>query len=62
MEMTCGTVLCDVFHENMVHRSEVKHMLQRLGVPRIDAYDPISWEQALKARRDGDTVGDRGES
>lgn len=41
---TYGTVLCDIFHENMVHRSEVRHMLIRLGAPSIERYDPMSWE------------------
>jgi uncharacterized damage-inducible protein DinB len=44
-ESTCGTVLCDIFHENMVHRSEVRHMLKRLYAPPLEAYDPISWER-----------------
>lgn len=42
---TNGTVLCDIFHENMVHRSEIKHMLKRLGAPPIEGYDPMSWER-----------------
>jgi uncharacterized damage-inducible protein DinB len=43
-ESTYGTVLCDLFHENIVHRSEVRHMLKRLHAPPLEAYDPISWE------------------
>jgi uncharacterized damage-inducible protein DinB len=44
--ITYGAALCDIVHENMVHRSEIRHMLKRLGAPEIEDYDPISWERA----------------
>lgn len=48
VDSTYGTVLCDIFHENIVHRSEVRHMLQRLNAPPIEAYDPMSWEWEME--------------
>jgi uncharacterized damage-inducible protein DinB len=59
VRITYGTVLCDMFHENFVHRSEIRHMLKRLHMPPIEEYDPISWELTTTASQ-FDVPGDRG--
>jgi uncharacterized damage-inducible protein DinB len=39
-----GATIIQVHHHNAQHRSEVRHMLERLGVPEMWDYDPQEWE------------------
>lgn len=39
-----GATIFQVIHHNAGHRSEVLHILQRLGVPDLPDGDPQEWE------------------
>lgn len=39
-----GATILQVLHHNAEHRSEIRHMLERLGVPDMWDYDPQEWE------------------
>jgi uncharacterized damage-inducible protein DinB len=43
-----GTILHVITHDHM-HRAEIFHMLQRLGVPGVIEGDVLSWEAMLNS-------------
>jgi uncharacterized damage-inducible protein DinB len=46
---TIGATIVQVMYHNVLHRSEVRHILIRLGVPDLRGdYDPQEWEHAMK--------------
>lgn len=44
VRQSIGATIIQVLHHNAQHRSEVRHMLERLGVPDLWDYDPQEWE------------------
>ncbi len=44
-----GTVLHLIYH-NVIHRSEARHMLQRLGIADVWDGDPQEWEYGMRER------------
>lgn len=50
--MIGGTLLHVVIH-NVEHRSEVLHILQRLGVPDLPEVDHLFWEHATQGNEPG---------
>jgi uncharacterized damage-inducible protein DinB len=44
-----GTILHVITHDHM-HRAEMLHMLERLGVPGLIEGDVLSWEAGLEQR------------
>ena len=42
-----GTILHVITHDHM-HRAEIRHMLQRLGVQGLIEGDVLSWEATRK--------------
>ncbi|MEZ4572919.1 MAG: DinB family protein [Thermomicrobiales bacterium] len=45
---TLGGTIVQVIHHNAQHRSEVRHILERLGVSGLPDLDPQEWEHAAK--------------
>lgn len=43
-----GATIIQVIAHNQQHRSEIRHMLERLGVPNLWDYDPQEWEHVTK--------------
>jgi uncharacterized damage-inducible protein DinB len=43
-----GSTILHLATHSMLHRSEILHMLQRLGVPNLPEGDVLSWEQQTK--------------
>ena len=41
-----GATILQLLNHNTQHRSEVRHMLERLGVEKLWDYDPQEWEHA----------------
>lgn len=41
-----GATILQVLHHNAQHRSEARHMLERLGLVDLWDYDPQEWEHA----------------
>jgi uncharacterized damage-inducible protein DinB len=41
-----GATILQLMYHNTQHRSEVRHMLERLGVSELWDYDPQEWEHA----------------
>lgn len=39
-----GATILQLLSHNIQHRSDVRHMLERLGVPDLWDYDPQEWE------------------
>lgn len=50
-QKTYGGTIAHVLIHNAQHRSEILHMLQRLGVPDVPEGDVLSWEAATRAER-----------
>jgi uncharacterized damage-inducible protein DinB len=50
-----GTILHVILH-NSQHRSDVLHILQRLGVPDLPEADPQEWEHATQGFFDSDEI------
>jgi uncharacterized damage-inducible protein DinB len=46
-----GGAIAHVLMHNAQHRSEICHMLQRLGVSAVPEGDVLSWEAAMRAGR-----------
>ncbi|MGN6699839.1 MAG: DinB family protein, partial [Thermomicrobiales bacterium] len=46
-----GGAIAHVLIHNAQHRSEIGHMLQRLGVSAVPEGDVLSWEAAMRAGR-----------
>jgi uncharacterized damage-inducible protein DinB len=44
VRQSLGATIVQVMHHNAQHRSEVRHMLERLGVSDLWDYDPQEWE------------------
>lgn len=44
VRQSLGATIIQVLHHNAQHRSEVRHMLERLGVTDLWDYDPQEWE------------------
>jgi uncharacterized damage-inducible protein DinB len=44
VRQSLGATIVQVLHHNAQHRSEVRHMLERLGVPELWDFDPQEWE------------------
>lgn len=44
VHQSIGATIIQVHHHNAQHRSEVRHMLERLGVAGLWDYDPQEWE------------------
>jgi uncharacterized damage-inducible protein DinB len=44
--VSCGATILHVVLHNAQHRSEVRHMLERLGVTDLPEADPQEWEWA----------------
>jgi uncharacterized damage-inducible protein DinB len=44
VRQSIGATIIQVHHHNAQHRSEVRHMLERLGVAELWDYDPQEWE------------------
>lgn len=43
---TIGATILQVMYHNVLHRSEARHMLERLGMSFRGDYDPQEWEHA----------------
>lgn len=43
-----GATILQLMYHNAQHRSDARHMLERLGVPELWDYDPQEWEHATK--------------
>jgi len=43
-----GATILQVMYHNAQHRSEMRHILERLGVPDLWDYDPQEWEHVTK--------------
>jgi uncharacterized damage-inducible protein DinB len=43
-----GSTILHLATHSMLHRSEILHMLQRLGVPNLPEGDVLGWEQHTK--------------
>jgi len=46
MRQSLGATIIQLLHHNAQHRSEVRHMLERLGVADLWDFDPQEWEHA----------------
>ncbi|HYI13787.1 MAG TPA: DinB family protein [Thermomicrobiales bacterium] len=46
VHQSIGATIVQVQHHNAQHRSEVRHMLERLGVAGLWDYDPQEWEHS----------------
>jgi len=44
VRQSLGATILQLLNHNTQHRSEVRHMLERLGVPDLWDYDPQEWE------------------
>jgi uncharacterized damage-inducible protein DinB len=44
VRQSLGATIIQLLHHNAQHRSEVRHMLERLGVAELWDYDPQEWE------------------
>lgn len=44
VRQSIGATIIQVLHHNAQHRSELRHMLERLGVTNLWDYDPQEWE------------------
>jgi len=44
VRQSLGATIIQLLHHNAQHRSEVRHMLERLGVAGLWDYDPQEWE------------------
>lgn len=44
VRQSLGATIVQLLHHNAQHRSEVRHMLERLGVTGLWDYDPQEWE------------------
>ena len=44
VRQSIGATIIQVLHHNAQHRSELRHMLERLGVIDLWDYDPQEWE------------------
>lgn len=44
VRQSLGATILQVVHHNAQHRSEVRHMLVRLGLTNLWDYDPQEWE------------------
>ena len=42
-----GATIIQVLHHNAQHRSELRHMLERLGLADLWDYDPQEWEHVM---------------
>lgn len=45
---TIGATIIQVMYHNVLHRSEARHILVRLGMPVRGDYDPQEWEHATQ--------------
>jgi uncharacterized damage-inducible protein DinB len=52
-----GSTLLQVTHHNAQHRGEVRHILERLGVPGMWDYDPQEWEHLTQGIPYASSVG-----
>lgn len=43
-----GSTILQLLHHNAQHRSEVRHMLERLGLTDLWDYDPQEWEYVME--------------
>ncbi len=50
-QKTFGGAIAHLITHSMQHRSEVLHILKRLGVPDLPEGDVLSWEAAARAGR-----------
>jgi uncharacterized damage-inducible protein DinB len=46
VRQSLGATIVQLHYHNTQHRSEVRHMLERLGVAELWDYDPQEWEHA----------------
>lgn len=46
VRQSLGATIIQLLHHNAQHRSEIRHMLERLGVPDLWDFDPQEWEHA----------------
>jgi uncharacterized damage-inducible protein DinB len=46
VRQSIGATILQLLMHNQQHRSEIRHMLERLGVPDLWDYDPQEWEHA----------------
>lgn len=46
VRQSLGATIIQLMHHNTQHRSEIRHMLERLGVTGLWDYDPQEWEHA----------------
>jgi uncharacterized damage-inducible protein DinB len=46
VRQSLGATIVQLLHHNAQHRSEIRHMLERLGVTDLWDYDPQEWEHA----------------
>lgn len=44
VRQSLGATIIQLLHHNAQHRSEIRHMLERLGLTRLWDYDPQEWE------------------
>jgi uncharacterized damage-inducible protein DinB len=44
VRQSLGATIVQLLHHNAQHRSEVRHMLERMGVAELWDYDPQEWE------------------
>jgi uncharacterized damage-inducible protein DinB len=46
VRQSLGATIIQLMHHNAQHRSEVRHMLERLGIEDLWDFDPQEWEHA----------------
>ena len=46
VRQSLGATIIQLLHHNAQHRSEIRHMLERLGVSDLWDFDPQEWEHA----------------
>jgi uncharacterized damage-inducible protein DinB len=46
VRQSLGATIIQLMHHNAQHRSEIRHMLERLGVADLWDFDPQEWEHA----------------
>lgn len=46
VRQSLGATIIQLMHHNTQHRSEIRHMLERLGVANLRDFDPQEWEHA----------------
>lgn len=46
VRQSLGATIIQLLHHNTQHRSELRHMLERLGVSDLWDFDPQEWEHA----------------